>query len=113
MARFAMIAAMSACVLLGATAASAQINGASPRDPKACDPGSGAHLKTPDTPAPHAPDATTGSGDNLSDKLARSDGVLCPPNVDPDIKQPTPETGKMPVIPPPGSPGGRTDVQPK
>jgi hypothetical protein len=44
----------------------------------------------------------------LGDKLARSDGVLCPPTgVDPEIRAPTPDTGSnMPVIPPPGSPGG-------
>jgi hypothetical protein len=112
MARFATMAAVAACMLLGATAAApAQINGASPRDPKACAPGADSHLKTPDTPTAKSP--TTNGSSNLSDTLAQSDGVLCPPNVDPDIKQPTPETGKMPVIPPPGSPGGRSDVQPK
>jgi hypothetical protein len=113
MARIAIIAAAAAGLLFGAaTVAPAQINGASPRDPKACAPGAGSDLKTPDTPTPQSPDATTGSG-NLSDKLARSNGVLCPPNVDPGIKAPTPETGKMPVIPPPGSPGGNPDVHPK
>jgi hypothetical protein len=51
---------------------------------------------------------------NLSDKLARSGGVICPPeHVDPEIKQPTPPGGSMPVIPPPGSPGGDQSVQPK
>jgi hypothetical protein len=51
---------------------------------------------------------------SLSDKLARSDGVICPPDhVDPDIKQPTPQGGPMPVIPPPGSPGGDPNVHPK
>jgi hypothetical protein len=51
---------------------------------------------------------------NLSDKLARSDGVICPPSqVDPEIKAPTPPGGAMPVIPPPGSPGGDPSVQPK
>ena len=49
----------------------------------------------------------------LSEKLARSDGVICPPNVDPDIKAPTPQGGRMPVIPPPGSPGGDPNVRPK
>jgi hypothetical protein len=29
------------------------------------------------------------------------------------MKAPVPETGKMPVIPPPGSPGGNPQVQPK
>jgi hypothetical protein len=49
----------------------------------------------------------------LSDKLDQGGGVICPPNVDPGIKAPAPDTGKMPVIPPPGSPGGDPKVQPK
>jgi hypothetical protein len=54
------------------------------------------------------------SAEPLGDKLARSDGVLCPPSgVDPDIHAPTPNTGNMPVIPPPGSPGGDQTVRPK
>jgi hypothetical protein len=64
----------------------------------------------PGATSPKMPETT---GENLSDKLARNDGVLCPPDVDPAIKAPTPETGKMPVIPPPGSPGGNPNVQPK
>ncbi|MEA2979817.1 MAG: hypothetical protein QOF09_1640 [Alphaproteobacteria bacterium] len=106
---------MMAALLIGA-AAQAQPNGASPRDPKACAPGAESHLQTPDTPTPatpQTPNATTGTGTNLSDRLAQSDGVLCPPNVDPGIKAPTPEVGKMPIIPPPGSPGGDPSVRPK
>ena len=59
----------------------------------------------------HRPDGK----DDLSEKLARSGGVICPPeHVDPEIRQPTPPTGgSMPVIPPPGSPGGDRSVQPK
>jgi hypothetical protein len=54
------------------------------------------------------------SSEALGDKLARSDGTLCPPSgVDPEIRAPTPEGGKMPVIPPPGSPGGDQTVRPK
>jgi hypothetical protein len=50
----------------------------------------------------------------LGDKLAKSDGVLCPPaGVDPEIHAPTPDGGNMPVIPPPGSPGGNPNVRPK
>jgi hypothetical protein len=59
---------------------------------------------------------TTGQSDSvpLSDKLAAGNGVLCPPSgVDPLIRAPTPDVGKMPVIPPPGSPGGDKSVQPK
>ncbi|HEY0329410.1 MAG TPA: hypothetical protein VGC77_09950 [Rhodopseudomonas sp.] len=61
------------------------------------------------------PDATTGQGrEPLGDKLARSDGVLCPPaGVDPEIRAPTPQVGNTPVIPPPGSPGGDPSVRPK
>jgi hypothetical protein len=54
------------------------------------------------------------NGSNLSERLARSDGVICPPeHVDPEIRQPTPPGGAMPVIPPPGSPGGDRSIQPK
>jgi hypothetical protein len=58
---------------------------------------------------------TTGqSSEPLGDKLARSDGVLCPPaGVDPQMRAPTPETGNTPVIPPPGSPGGDPTIRPK
>ena len=55
------------------------------------------------------------SSKTLSDKLNQGGGVICPPNVDPGIKAPAPapETDKMPVIPPPGSPGGDPNVKPK
>lgn len=59
-------------------------------------------------------DISKQNGRNLSDKLARSDGVICPPgHVDPEIHQPTPPGGVMPVIPPPGSPGGDPNIKPK
>src|SRR3979411_200032 len=59
--------------------------------------------------------ATTGQrAEPLGDRLAKSDGVLCPPTgVDPEIRAPTPDTGNTPVIPPPGSPGGDPSVRPK
>ena len=54
------------------------------------------------------------AGRTLSDQLARTDGVICPPeHVDPDIRAVTPQGGPMPVIPPPGSPGGDPNVRPK
>jgi len=60
-------------------------------------------------------DTTTGQAQApLGDKLAQSDGVLCPPTgVDPQMRAPAPETGTMRVIPPPGSPGGDPTVRPK
>ena len=78
-------------------------------DPKACAPG---NRLEPGAQNPSAPGTTT--GESLSDQLARTDGVICPPDVDPAIKLPTPESGaKTPVIPPPGSPGGDPTVRPK
>jgi len=51
---------------------------------------------------------------NLSDKLADSKGVICPPaGGDRDINVPPPSGGELKVIPPPGSPGGNPNVQPK
>ena len=70
----------------------------------------------PDARATPTPDGiTTGqAGEPLGDKLAKTNGVLCPPSgVDPEMHAPTPEGGTMPVIPPPGSPGGNQNVQPK
>jgi hypothetical protein len=70
------------------------------RDQKAC--------------APQQREGTVGSSQNLSDKLARSEGVICPPrDVDPDIATPPPGGGRTPIIPPPGSPGGDPTVRPK
>jgi hypothetical protein len=63
---------------------------------------------------PQGTAATDSRAEPLSDKLARSDGVLCPPTgVDPEIRAPTPKTGNMPVIPPPGSTGGDPTIRPK
>jgi len=63
----------------------------------------------------HEPGTTTGqAGEPLADRLAKSNGVLCPPSgVDPEIRAPTPDSGNTPVIPPPGSPGGNQNIQPK
>ena len=70
----------------------------------------------PRQPKAAVPDGTTTGqrAEPLGDKLARSDGVLCPPaGVDPEMRAPTPDTGNTPVIPPPGSPGGDPTVRPK
>src|SRR5439155_8323032 len=68
-------------------------------------------------PARIAPGGTrqgTGRG-NLSDQLSRQQGTLQPPTVDPGIYAPVPPSsqGTMPVIPPPGTPGGNRNVVPK
>jgi hypothetical protein len=53
------------------------------------------------------------SNQTLSQKLDQTKGVICPPDVDPAMKAPTPKTGDTPVIRPPGTPGGDPHVQPK
>lgn len=51
----------------------------------------------------------------LSKRLSRSKGVICAPKgVDPGIVNKPPSTNApMPVIPPPGTPGGDPGIQPK
>jgi hypothetical protein len=65
--------------------------------------------------APKPPLPSAGSS-TPSDNLSRSGGVIQPPAVaDPGMARPAPNPGAQstPVIPPPGSPGGSTDVIPK
>ena len=71
--------------------------------PKECPPGTSAN----------APGLNDNAQGNLSDKLAASKGVICPPSVDPHMQQRPPEGGAMRVVPPPGSQGGDQRVQPK
>lgn len=51
----------------------------------------------------------------LSDQLSNQKGTIHPPAVDPGINAPLPHRaqGSMPVIPPPGTPGGNQAVVPK
>ena len=59
-----------------------------------------------------APPLENGAKEN---KLQREDGVIKPPaDIDPGMGEKPPETGgRMPVIPPPGSPGGDPSLHPK
>src|SRR2546423_189316 len=69
-----------------------------------CPPGAG----------PNSPSIGRDSSRTLSDQLAESKGVICPPSgVDPDMQQKPRDGGTIKVIPPPGSPGGNPSVQPK
>ena len=49
----------------------------------------------------------------LSEKLDQTNGVICPPEIDPGMKAPTSHAGQTSVIPPPDSPCGEESVQPK
>src|SRR5262249_18465069 len=111
------VLAMSALLLPSLAIAQAPPPTKTPVAPKAdqIDPNACAHSDTPTTTGKGGETQRQDGKDDLSEKLARSGGVICPPeHVDPEIKQPTPPTGgSMPVIPPPGSPGGDQSVQPK
>lgn len=84
-----------------------------------------ASLSSAQTSPPKAPEAHSPAPEQkppvktdepLSEKLNKNDGVLVPPSgVDPQIhKDPPPGTGdRMPVIVPPGEPGGDQQIQPK
>jgi hypothetical protein len=71
-----------------------------------------AHAQTPDqkgcTPQERSNETLQKSGQTA--------GVMCPPDVDPAMKAPTPQTGDSSVITPPGSSGGssgNSNAQPK
>src|SRR5215210_1036921 len=81
-----------------------------------------ANESTPDSSRPMDPrqdprsTGATPSGESLSDRLGRTEGVIHPPtslNPDMSVRPPVPDAGTTPVIPPPGSPGGNPDVEPK
>ena len=67
----------------------------------------------PAQPAPQA--SPKKKPESLSKKLDRSGGVVTPPPTGDPSVQPPPhqENSPMPVIPPPGTPGGDPEVQPK
>jgi hypothetical protein len=61
-----------------------------------------------------APTVGQGGSEPLSDKLAQSKGVICPPaSVDPKMEVNPPGGGRLKIIPPPGTPGGDQSIQPK
>jgi hypothetical protein len=117
------VTALTLATMPAIVRAQAPASPSTPQPPSATqgnDAGAAAQRCAPTTlPEPNSnrrPGNTTGQADSapLSDKLAEGHGVLCPPaGVDPEIRAPTPDVGKMPVIPPPGSPGGDPSLQPK
>jgi hypothetical protein len=84
----------------------AQSKSADPPPPRAADCPPNTRGTPPTVGGPAAPD--------LSDRLADSKGVICPPaGVDPDIQVPPPAQGEIKILPAPGLPGGDPSVQPK
>jgi hypothetical protein len=65
---------------------------------------------------PRSTGATARPGENLSQRLERTEGVIRPPsdlNPDSRVRPPVADPGTTRVIPPPGEPGGNPLVQPK
>lgn len=101
--RFSLAVLLLSATCIAATAQTTVPQGAE-HPGSACPPGTGRD----------APTVGKDSQRTLSDQLAQSKGVICPPaGVDPEMRQAPPEGGTMKVIPPPGSPGGNQNVQPK
>jgi hypothetical protein len=96
-------------LLLGAGIASAQTPSAQPKP----NPAPPSTATTNCAPA----GATTGSAqssEDLSNKLAQSNGVICPPPTsDPGMQVVPPQGGALKVVPPPGTPGGDQRTVPK
>ena len=103
------IAAAIVTVATGSMA-TAQVQGEQPKPPVTSPP---AHDDCSAGPNAPRPDETTGSK-SLSERLSESKGVICPPaGVDSGVAVPPITGGRMPVIPPPGTPGGDPHIQPK
>jgi hypothetical protein len=102
--RFTLSVIMLSASCLAAAAQTTTVPQGTEHPGAACPPGAGRN----------APTVGKESERTLSDQLAQSKGVICPPaGVDPQMHQTPPEGGAMKVIPPPGSPGGNPNVQPK
>ncbi len=91
--------------------------GAQAQNPQTGTPGQTPPPVTPRGPTTTPPEqvAPKSDGSTTSGTLSRSGGTLTPPAVDPGMTRTPPATssGAMPVIPPPGTPGGNTSVVPK
>ncbi|HEY7578538.1 MAG TPA: hypothetical protein VH855_13160 [Acetobacteraceae bacterium] len=108
--------------LIGALAAMGLPGIASAQNPQPAPPAQPhAQVAPPSSPSPppeqiRPADPKDGTaGQTLSDRLSRQQGTLQPPAVDPGMRKPVPQRGEgtMPVIPPPGTPGGDQKVVPK
>ena len=103
---------MTAAIMLGGMLATPVFAQTQPRDPNMPDPKNvPAEKMAPD----RGTTGSTGSGETLSERLQRSDGVIRPPTTaapDMRVPAPVPNPGTTPVIPPPGT-SPSDPVQPK
>jgi hypothetical protein len=113
-------AVVAAALLGGPPIAFAQTGGALQYPPHSAQGGAQPYVPgtQPKTAMPKEPDEgiSGSSSESLSHELNRTGGVIHPrANVDPGLTQPAPDIGphSMPVIPPPGNPGGNAEIKPK
>jgi hypothetical protein len=116
MTRIGFLLGLMACVALPFAAGAQNPQPAPPHEtaPPVTPPG--ASQPVPEKIVPPADEAAKRrNDDNLSERLARQHGTVQPPTVDPGIQAPLPSRTQdtMPVIPPPGTPGGNQSVVPK
>ena len=100
---------LAAALALAAGAAAAQNANPGPQDHP---------LSMPDRVPPSSGSSTEpkdGAPGTPGEDLSRSQGVITPPPTGDQGVVPPPRSGgqSMPVIPPPGTPGGNQNVQPK
>jgi hypothetical protein len=112
--RAAILMSLMVCVA-GIGVAAAQPNPApSPVPDTSCRPDTRETAPAPPTVGRGSPRDTTAKAPELSDRLAESKGVICPPQgIDPEIQLTPPPGGDIRVIPAPGAPGGNPNLQPK
>jgi len=98
---------IAAMILAGTLAASAQVTNQSP-PPQQTAP-------EEQRPSPPTPREQASPQEGQESELSHSQGVLTPPETgDPVVKAPRQSaTPSTPVVPPPGTPGGRQDIEPK
>jgi hypothetical protein len=102
-----------ATAILGATVAGGLITAAIAQTPPSSMPEK-PPAQIPEKVAPPL-DSPGPQGGVNHEKFERDDGVIRPrDDVDPDMTATPPDTGaRMPVIPPPGGPGGDPSIKPK
>ena len=109
------LAAAAAALLFAAPAPFAHAQTTAPGGAAAAPPASDTDHVIPEKEKPTNQVPGVNPNKPLSDQLKKTNGTIRPPgDVDPDMHKPTPNTTHDPIaIPPPGSPGGPTGVQPK
>lgn len=108
---------MMAAVALGAATTAGPASSQTPRSemPQQAPEQHQGQATRPDDATGLQQGTSTAPSGSLSDELSRSGGVMQPPATGDQGVVPPPKAGPQstPVIPPPGTPGGNQQIQPK